>query len=71
MQKWFGDNDILMYWTHNESKSVVAVRFIKTLKSKIYKKLTANSCKFYLGYLKNLGDKYNNKVIIILLVKTY
>ena len=71
MQKWFGDNNILMYWTHNESKSVVAVRFIKTLKIKIYKKLTTNGCKFYLGYLKNLGDEYNNIVIIILLVKTY
>ena len=65
MQKWFGDNDILMFWTHNESKSVVAVRFIKTLKSNIYKKLTATSCKFYLGYLKNLGDEYNNIVIWI------
>ena len=54
-----------MFWTHNESKSVVAVRFIKTLKSNIYKKLTANSCKFYLGYLKNLGDEYNNIVIWI------
>ena len=54
-----------------KDKSVVAVRFIKTLKSKIYKKLTANSCKFYLGYLKNLGDEYSNIVIIILLVKNY
>ena len=30
--------DILMYWTHNEGKSVIAERFIKTLKAKIYKK---------------------------------
>ena len=38
MQKWLGDNDILMYLTHNEGKSVVVERFIRTLKDKIYKK---------------------------------
>ena len=37
MQEWL-DNNILMYSTHNEGKSVIAVRFIKTLKSKIYTK---------------------------------
>ena len=30
-----------MYSTHNEGKSVVAERFIRTLKSKIYKHMTA------------------------------
>ena len=45
MQKWLDDNDILIYFTHNESKSVVAERFIKTLKRKIYKKMTANNKK--------------------------
>ena len=34
MQKWQDDNDILMYSTHNEGKSVVTERFIKTLKGK-------------------------------------
>ena len=38
MQKWLDDNDILMYSTHNEDKSIVAKRFIRTLKVKIYKK---------------------------------
>ena len=38
MQKWYDDNDNLMYSTHNESKSVVAERFIRTLKGKICKK---------------------------------
>ena len=37
MQKWLDDNSILMYSTHNEGKSVVAERFIKSLKAKIYK----------------------------------
>ena len=40
-----------MYLTHNERKSVVAEIFIKTLKSKIYKTMTANDSKSYLGYL--------------------
>ena len=34
MQKWLDDNDILMYSTHNEGKSIVAERFIKDLKGK-------------------------------------
>ena len=36
------DNDILMYSTHNEGKSVAAERFIRALKSKIYKEMTTN-----------------------------
>ena len=38
MQEWLDNNDILMYLTHNEDKSVIAERFIKTLKAKIYEK---------------------------------
>ena len=38
MQEWLGNNNILMYLTHNEGKSVIAERFIITLKAKIYKK---------------------------------
>ena len=37
MQKLLDDNDILMYSFHNEQKSVVAERFIRTLKGRIYK----------------------------------
>ena len=29
MEKWLDDNDILMYSTHNEGKSVVAEMFFK------------------------------------------
>ena len=39
MQEWLDNIDILMYSTHNEGKSVIAEIFIKTLKSKIYKKV--------------------------------
>ena len=40
-KKWLQDNDIEMYSTHNEGKSVVAERFIRTLKNKIYKYMTS------------------------------
>ena len=46
-QKWLKDNDIEMYLIPNEWKSVVAERFIRTLKNKIYKymsSLTKNVC---------------------------
>ena len=36
-KKWLKDNDIEIYSTHNEGKSVVAERYIRTLKTKIYK----------------------------------
>ena len=38
MREWPGNNDIIMNSTHNESKSVIAESFIKTLKVKIHKK---------------------------------
>ena len=40
-KKWLLDNDIIMYSTYNEGKSVVAERFIRTLKNKLYKHMTA------------------------------
>ena len=45
-----------MHFTHNESKSVIAERFIKILKFKVYKKMTANDSKSYL-YLNKLVDE--------------
>ena len=47
MKKSLDNNDILRYSTHNEGKSVIAERFIKILKAKIYKK---NEIKSYLSY---------------------
>ena len=40
MKSWLEKNDIEMYSTYNEGKSVVAERFIRTLKNKIYKYMT-------------------------------
>ena len=54
------NNDLLVYSTHKEGKSVIPKIFIKTLKAKIYKKMTANDSKFYLPYLNKLLDQYNN-----------
>ena len=39
-KKWFKDNNTQMYSIRNEGKSVVAERFIRTLKTKIYKYMT-------------------------------
>ena len=47
-KKWLRDNDIVMYSTHNEGKSVVAERFIRTLKSKNYKYVTSISKNVYI-----------------------
>ena len=49
-----------MYSPHNEGKSVVAERFIKTLKNKIYKYMTSVSKHFYIGKLDHIVNKYNN-----------
>ena len=40
-KSWLQDNDVGMYYTHNEGKSVVDERFIRTLKNKIYKYVTS------------------------------
>ena len=50
-KKWLRDNDIAMYLTHNERISVVAERFIRTLKSKIYKNMTSISKNVYIDKL--------------------
>ena len=60
VKKWLQDNNIVMYSTHNEEKSVVAERFIRTLKSKIYKYMTSISKNVYINKLDNIVDEYNN-----------
>ena len=49
-----------MYSAHNEGKSFVAERLIKTLKSKIYKYKTAISKNVYFNVLDDIVDEYNN-----------
>ena len=49
-----------MYSTHNEGKSVVAERFIRTLEGKNYKYMTSTSKNVYIDKLDNIVDEYNN-----------
>ena len=51
-----------MYSTYNEGKSVVAERFIRTLKNKIFKHMAAVSKNFYFDVLDDIVNKYNNTV---------
>ena len=60
MKSWLQDNDIAMYSTHNEGKSVVAERFIKTIKNKIYKYMTSISKNMYIDKLDDIVNEYNN-----------
>ena len=58
-EKWLSDNDINMYSTYNEGKSVVAERFIRTLKNKLYKHMTATGKNVYYDVLDDVVNKYN------------
>ena len=60
MKSWLKDNGIEMYSTHNEGKSVIAERFVRTLKIKIYKCLTSVSKNVYIDKLDEIVNKYNN-----------
>ena len=59
-KKWLQDSDIVLYSTHNEGKSVVAERFIRMLKSKIYKYMTSMSKNVYIDKLDDIVNEYNN-----------
>ena len=56
-KKWLSDNNIIMY---NEGESVVAERFIRTLKNKLYKHMTATGNNVYYDVLDDVVNKYNN-----------
>ena len=49
-----------MYSTYNEGKSVVAERFIRTLKNKLYKHMTATGKNVYYDVLDDAVNEYNN-----------
>ena len=49
-----------MYSTHNKGKSVVAKKFIKTLKTKIYKYMISISQNVYIDKLDDIANEYNN-----------
>ena len=51
-----------MYLTYNEAKSVVAERFIRTLKNRIFNHMTAISKNVHFDLLDDIVNKYNNTV---------
>ena len=59
-KKWLSGNDIIMYSTFNEGKSVVVERFIRTLKNKLYKHVTSIGKNVYYDVLDDIVNEYNN-----------
>ena len=59
-KEWLQDNDIVIYLTHCEGKSVFAGRFIKTIKNKICKYITLISKNVYIDKLDDIVNKYSN-----------
>ena len=66
IKSFLQNNDVEMYSTYNEGKSVIAERFIRTLKSKIYKYLTSVSKNMYIDKLGDIVNNYNNTIIHII-----
>ena len=60
MKSFLQNNNIKMYSTHNEGKSVTAERFIRTLKYKIFKYMTSISKNVYIHNLDDKVNKYTN-----------
>ena len=58
-----------MYSIHNEGKSVVAERFIRTLKNKIYKYMSPISKNVYTDKLDDIVNEYNNTYHRTILMK--
>ena len=58
MKSWLVKIDIEMYSTHNEGKSVVAERLIRTLKNKIFKYMTSISQNVYIDKLDDIVETY-------------
>ena len=61
MKSWLQDKDIEMYSTHNEGKFGVFERFIRTLKTNVYKYMTSVSKNKYVNKLDDIVNKCNNK----------
>ena len=60
IKSWQQDNDVEMYSVYNEGKSVVAERFIRTSKNKIYKHMSSVPNNVYTVKLDDIYDKYKS-----------
>ena len=58
-----------MYSTYNEGNSVVAERFIRTLKNKMFKHMATISKNVYIDVLNDIVNKYNNTIHRIIKIK--
>ena len=61
-KRFFKINSIQIYSTYNEGKSVVAERFIRTLKNNVFKHMTAVLNNFHFDVLDDIVNKHNNTV---------
>ena len=59
-KKWLRDNNIEIYSTNNEGKSIIAESFIRTLKNKFFKYMTSISRNVYIDKLDDIVRKHNN-----------
>ena len=60
MKLFLQNNNLEIYSTHNEGKSVVAEGFVRALNNKIYKYMTSVSKNEYIDKLDDIANKYNN-----------
>ena len=70
MMSWPEKHDTERYLTHNEGKSVVAERFVRTLKNKIYKYMTSISKYVYIDKSDDIVNEYNDTYLKTIKMKT-
>ena len=70
MKSWLHDNCIDMYLTHNEGKSSVADRFIRTWMNEFYKYMRSISKNVYIDKLDDIVNECNNTYITIKMTPT-
>ena len=61
MKSFLQNNNIEMYSTHNNRKSVVPGKFMRTLKNKIYKYMISIAKSVYADKLDDIVKKYHHK----------
>ena len=68
MKSWLHNNGIEMYSIRKKGKSIIAERYIKTLKSKIFKHMTAASKYVYMDQLDEIVNNTYHRIIKMKLV---
>ena len=60
LKSWLQNNDIKIYLTHNEGKSVAEEKFTRTLMSKIYTYMNSISKNIYIDNFLKQVEQYSN-----------